>query len=104
MTNQFSLRVALLALALMLFAAVGVKASHVDNTKRVSLADAIAVAPSEMAAMSSANILFQFNDDKDREWKHHVVTPEPASWLYIAGAALLILLCERKSLKSLFGN
>jgi hypothetical protein len=103
MTSQISLRVALLGLALMLFAAVGAKASHVDNARAGHSTVVAAVAPSGMAAMNSANILFQLNDDQDKR-NRHVVTPEPASWLYILGAGLLVLLWERKSLKSRFGN
>jgi hypothetical protein len=99
MTSRISLRVTLLGLALMLSGAVGVKASHVDNA-RFSQSSVVAVAASDMAAMTSANILFPFNDDKDRDKKHHVVTPEPASWLYILGAALVVLIWERKSPKS----
>jgi hypothetical protein len=103
MTSQISLRVALVGLVLTLFAAVGAKASLVDNG-RLGHSNVAAVAPSGTAAMSSANILFQLNDDFDRNKKHHVVTPEPASWLYILGAALLVLLWERKSLKSRLSN
>ena len=103
MTSQISLRVTLLGLALMLFAAVGVKASHVDKAS-FSQSTVVAVPPASMAAMNSANVLFQLNDDKDSDKKHHVVTPEPATWLYIAGAALLVLIWERKSLKSRFNH
>lgn len=103
MTSRVSLRVAILSFTFMLFAAVVVKASHVDNA-RLSQSAVVAVAPSGMAAMSSANILFQFDDDRHRVRKQHVVTPEPATWLYILGAALLVLIWERKTLRSHFSN
>jgi hypothetical protein len=34
----------------------------------------------------------------------HVVTPEPATWLYVLGAVLLALVFERKSIKLIFAR
>jgi hypothetical protein len=103
MTSRISLRMTLLGLALMLFVAVGVKASNVDNRK-LSHPGEVSAVPPGAGALGSASFLFQFNDDRDREKKHHVVTPEPASWLYIVAAAMLIVVWERKSLKSRFSD
>jgi hypothetical protein len=46
----------------------------------------------------------EIHPDEAKKKHKHVETPEPATWLYILSAAVLVVMLERKSIKAAFSS
>jgi hypothetical protein len=102
MFQKFLPKLIFTALAVLFFSAVVSANSTASWPASTSHVQQFAALNSQAVVVAAASF-YQFPATAaDKDKKKKAVTPEPATWYYVAGAILLILILERKALKTLF--
>jgi hypothetical protein len=96
--------VLLSVLAIFIFSAVSAHASSASATSARTSVTKLATISASASVMAATLLQVPSTSTVDAAKKKKAVAPEPAAWLYVVGAILLVLVVERKALKALFSS